>query len=344
MKATDEQGQLNTIEDKFLQSLIEKGIREIKPKRVGHKIVYIGLEDTSVDVPENQKIKLLKTLTLKGYLKEKDYDSVILCPSCSSSQIFSRYNCPHCESKNLKKIQLIEHLACGYIGDRSEFDKENGLVCPKCGTDIGVFIDAQSKIQSNIKNKIKVIGTSFECLKCGNKFEKPLVIHTCENCSTDFSYREAKYEPLPSYEITEKIIIAPNKKSTNQLDIIEKLLTENGYMVELNTKIVGKSGFEQNFDLIAKKGKEQILLDVSGWGSQNDLISLLGKKMDVNAKAIILLDLAGNPTLSTIGKQYNIMVLNGKDEKLLETFTHFLSDIEKDKNDKRPGFLRKGKQ
>jgi hypothetical protein len=110
---------------------------------------------------------------------------------------------------------------------------------------------------------------------------------------------------------------------------VEKLITEKGYEVELNAKLRGKSGVEQTFNLVAKKDKTLLLLDVSAWGSQNDLISLLGKKMDFDSKPIILLDLAGNPNLASLGKPYNILVLDGKSEKHLEILAGVLDDVER---------------
>ena len=328
-------------EERLLNMLVDKGIRVIKPNRTDHVIIFEGLEELTKELNEKEIKKILKSLSLKGFLKEKDYDSALLCPQCNSLKIFSRYNCPQCQSLNVQRVQLIEHTSCGYIGNRSEFEQDDGLVCPKCKIAIGDFVAAQSKSLQEKNKSIRVIGSSFVCDKCGSKFEKPSTTHTCEQCKASFTYREANYEKLPSYELTEKVeALAPNRFVMDALRQVEKKLIEKGYAVELDAKLIGKSGVEQSFDLVAKKGKDIIILDVSAWGNQNDLIALLGKKMDVDSKSIILLDLTANPNLASLGKPYNITVLDGKDEKHLEQLASLLDDVGKREDEKRGSFIR----
>jgi hypothetical protein len=334
---------LTTIEDRILQGLVEKDIREIIPKRTDHKIAYTDLEGILGEVSEKKLKSILKSLTLKGYLKERDYDSVLLCPNCNSSQVYTRYNCPQCQSININRVQLIEHKSCGYIGNRSEFEQEEGLICPKCKTEIDSPTKAQPSNKPDSKQTIRVIGSSFECEKCGSRFEKPLATHTCKSCSANFSYREANYERLPAYTLTERVdTLTPTNFETDALRKIEKIIQNKGYTVELNAKIKGRSSFEQTFDLIAKRGSETILLDISSWGNQNDLISLLGKKMDVVSNSIILVDLAGNPSLTTLAKPYNITVLDGREGKIEEEINRVLKGV-KEKEAKRSSFFRRGK-
>jgi len=332
---------LSREEEKLLNTLVDKGRRETKPQRLGDVIVYQGLEELTKETGDKEVKKLLKTLTSKGFMKEKDHDSALFCPRCGSINVLSRYNCPHCQSFNVLRIQLLEHPFCGYIGNRREFDTEKDLVCPKCKTFIGDFFEAKSREQKDKTKIIKVIGSSFACEKCGSKFEKPLVAHSCEKCGANFTYLEAIYEKLPSYELTEKVDeLAPNRFETDSLRHIEKILIERGYNVELGAKLVGKSGIEQSFDIVARKGNNVILLDASPWGNQNDLISLLGKKMDIDSKSVILLDLAGNPNLASLGKPYSITVLDGRDEKYRETLIGLLEGAGKDEDDKRRSPLR----
>jgi hypothetical protein len=333
---------LTTTEDRIINGLLEKGIRELRPKRVDHKIVYSDLDEIVKDLSEKDRKRALKSLVLKGYLKEKDFDAALICPNCVSSDVFTRYNCPSCQSINIKKVQLVEHSKCGFIGNLSEFDKDGQLICPKCNTMIGNPSSTSSK-QQDKTTALKIIGSSYACDKCGSKFEKPLTSHICQNCSASFSYREANYERLPAYELTEKVdTLAPNTFMTDTLRQLETIIQNKGYTVELNAKIKGRSGFEQTFDLIAKKGDETLLLDISSWGNQNDLIALLGKKMDVESSSVILIDLAGNPNLVTLGKPYNIKVLDGREGKMEEEINGALTDGA-EKEIKRQSFFRRRK-
>ncbi|MCX6654136.1 MAG: hypothetical protein NTY03_03330 [Candidatus Bathyarchaeota archaeon] len=337
---------LSPNEEKLLNTLVDKGIREIKPKKVDHTIEYESLQELTKEISEKEIKKLLKSLTLKGFMKEKTYDSALFCPICDSLQVYSKYNCPQCQSLSIHRVQLIEHSFCGYIGNRSEFEQEEGLTCTKCKTFIGDFAIAQDKNQPDKSKKIRVIGSSFTCDKCGSKFEKPSTTHNCDRCGASFTYKEANYEKLPSYELTEKVeSLAPNRFIMDALRQVEKVFTSKGYQVELNSKLLGKSGVEQSFDLVAKKAQDAILLDVSAWGSQNDLINLLGKKMDVNFKSMILLDLAGNLNLASLGETYKITVLNGKDNSHLKLLAALLDEAEKEEPKKRgTGFMWRKKR
>jgi hypothetical protein len=95
--------------------------------------------------------------------------------------------------------------------------------------------------------------------------------------------------------------------------------------------------------LVAKKDKTLTLLDVSVWGSQTDLISLMGKKMDIESQSIILLDLKGNEILPSLGKAYNISIINGKDTKFLETLAQIIGKT-KTEVEKRGPFWRRGRE
>jgi len=326
-------------EERLINTIVDLGLRELKPRRTDHTIVYAGLEELTKELGVKETRKLLRSLANKGFLEEKNYDSAISCPNCESNIVHSKYSCPQCESKNVHKIQLIEHPFCGYIGNRDEFEPDGELTCPKCKTKLGSFAKAQSKNQTDKSKVIRVIGSSYSCDKCGSKFEKPNITHICDRCDATFTYKEANYDKLPLYELTEKVdSLAPRRFVMDAMTNLQKLLLGKGYTVERDAKIRGKSGIEQSFSLAARMDKRTVLIDISPWGNQNDLITLLGKKTDVDGKSIILLDLAGNPDLAPMGKPYGIAVVNGKDEKYLEQLSGLL-DAEKKEDEKRGSAL-----
>jgi hypothetical protein len=321
---------LSLDEKRLLDFISKNGLSGLKPKRAGDNIVYEGLEAISKELGEEKVQELLKKLTASGHLAEKLQDSAIFCPHCNSIHIFSRYNCLKCQSYNVRRVQMIEHLFCGYIGDIREFGNAADLICPKCKSNIGNYYDAKTTDRVDKRRSIKVIGSTFECEKCGSKFEKPQISHTCERCGATFTYRDAIYERVPSYESTnKKQELTFADKIAQPLRAASDVFSSKGYHVDLDTKLTGKSGVEQHFDLIATKGENQTLVDVSIDGNQNDVVSLLGKKMDLDSKSIILLDLSGNELLASLGKSYNIEVLDGRDEKHLEKLVGILTDAEK---------------
>ena len=317
-------------EQKLLKIIKEKKLKNIAQIRNGGHLHYEGLEEVTNEIGQEELKNLLNKLASKNNLIAKTNESTIFCPHCDSVSINSRYECPRCQSYNVKKIQLIEHKLCGYIGNIKEFGTGANLVCPKCKTEIGNYFDAKDPERVDNRRTIKLIGSTFECEKCGSKFEKPNITHKCESCTAAFNYKDAIYEKVYTYEVpstsTEPTV---NEKKNQSLNAISEILIKNGYNVEVDTKLPGKSGVEQHFDIAAKKGRDITLIDISTEGNQNDIISLLGKKMDLDAKSIILLDITGNERLASLGKSYEIEVLDGRDEKHLEKLVNLLTDADK---------------
>ena len=68
----------------------------------------------------------------------------------------------------------------------------------------------------------------------------------------------------------------------------------------------------------------------------------MGKKKDVDSGAVVLIDTTGNPTLMSLGKQYNITVLSSKEEGYLEKLSNLL-DAGNNGQEKKP-FSWRGKQ
>jgi DNA-binding response OmpR family regulator len=77
-------------------------------------------------------MKILNKLSDKDLLKKEEYERVILCPSCDSVETYSRYSCPSCKSTKIDRLNLIQHLKCGYMGHKKEFEENSNYICPKC--------------------------------------------------------------------------------------------------------------------------------------------------------------------------------------------------------------------
>ncbi|RLI17607.1 hypothetical protein DRO49_03445, partial [Candidatus Bathyarchaeota archaeon] len=101
-----------------------------------------------------------------------------------------------------------------------------------------------------------------------------------------------------------------------------------GYTVERNGRLIGVSGGEHTFNLVASKGGRRIVVDISRRGEQRDIISLLGKKMDVRPTSTVLIDMSGSTEISALGKVYDITVFDGKDVELRRKFSEHLDRIE----------------
>ena len=101
---------LTSEEDYFLQQLETIGVKEVFPT-----FTYLGVEydclrpikDFYTDVEMHL---LLESLARKGYFKEFNLGTVLLCPECSSPVVMITLICSECGSTKVKKIDILEHI------------------------------------------------------------------------------------------------------------------------------------------------------------------------------------------------------------------------------------------
>jgi predicted RNA-binding Zn-ribbon protein involved in translation (DUF1610 family) len=307
-KSVDQQSLLNEAQiHDFIKSLIRKGVLELKPSLEKSGIRYLDAE-AFLNKSDLVSVKnTLDKLVSQGVLKDKIVDRTLLCPNCNSPEVHSKFACPRCNFNTVALTQLIEHKTCGYIGARKDFLKNDLLICPRCGANI-----------SNDIGSHRVIGDFYQCDNCGNRFDKPDVIHVCQNCGKSSTFQEIKYTAVLSYRISEDILY----KLAHELPIIESarlFFEQHGFTVKLRSQLAGASGVQSLFDVVAEKGAIQIAIDASLEGNKDDLVALLTKKMDVNPSQVLLLDLSRGEELQTLGKIYGIDVVSvGADQSLPE--------------------------
>ncbi len=304
-------------EQELLRKLIKKGVSELKPSLNKLGVHYVEVEKTWKDVDSTQVKGILKNLEKKGVLKSKFIDRVLTCPDCDSPEVYSKYTCPKCNSQNVEYTELLEHMKCGYIGSKDIFTKGSSLVCPGCQAEL-------------TKEAIhyRVIGNCYQCEKCGYRFDKPEIIHSCQKCGRTFTYKESKYVKIFAYKITDETI----NNLGRDLPIFENLkniLTDKGFNVQLHPQITGTSGVQHPFDILAEKNKNRLVIDISITGSKNDMISLLGKKVDVNPTKALIIDLSNLDELTPLEKVYDIKVFKTtSDHNLPNQFEEFLATLD----------------
>jgi len=310
-------------EQKLLGKLIKRGVLELTPTLNKTGIRYVEAEETWKTNDSLQVKQTLENLEKKGALIPKFIDRVLTCPDCGSPEVYSKYACPKCNSINVDYTELLEHMKCGYIGSKSKFIKDSSLVCPGCQAEL-----VDDAVQ------YRVIGNCYQCEKCGHRFDTPEIIHFCQQCQRSFTHREAKYIKIYAYKIADETI---NKfgKDLPLFESVGETLRENGFDTQFHAKIEGTTGVQHSFDIIAKKEKVLLVIDVSLSGDKNDAVSLLGKKMDVNPTQSVLIDMSNREELASLGKVYNITVFKGANEKELRNeLRSFLASLTSTKNQK----------
>jgi hypothetical protein len=297
-EATDKDALLiNQEVQSVVQRMVDQGVYLITPKLDTKGLSYPALSNVFPEKSQEEIEEFLEKLKQSGILKSKLLDKVIVCPTCSSPSVYSKYNCPRCSSFDIGKASIIEHVRCGYIGSKEKFQKGSILVCPKCKNTVGEV-------------DYRKIGTSFECNSCGSRFEAPRMSHKCNSCDDVFTYKEARYEPIYEFELSEdtKRSVA---KGTLPLASILNTLKGGGFEVGLKSDLIGKSGATHNFDIVARKGQALVVANFTFEPKEEDIIGLFAKKYDVDPTFTLLIALTPpSKEEEAVSKAYGVMIVS----------------------------------
>ncbi len=281
----------------LIQHMINEGVYSVTPKIDSKGIVYPLIASVFPKKTELEVKELLAKLVANDILTSKLLDKVIVCPTCRSVSVYSKYNCPRCSSFDIGKASIIEHVRCGYMGSKEKFQRGDQLICPKCK---GVVSEVD----------YRKIGTSFECNSCGSRFEAPRMSHKCISCEDVFTYREARYDPVFEYSLTEETKRTVAKGSV-PLVAIAKIFRDKGFEVGVRSDLVGKSGAVHTFDIIARRGTELIVANFTFEPKEESIIGLFAKKYDIDPTVTLLIALTP-PTKEeeAVSRAYGVKIIS----------------------------------
>ena len=302
---------LNLIKDHKVQLLIGKFISGeldiLSPVYDPKRGFYYPVVDKILD-DSSKTDDFLKKLFKGGVLKRQLYDKVLYCPFCRSANISIHYTCPHCQSFDIRKSALVEHIKCGYIDTEDNFQVGEKLICPKCGKDL---------ITPGVDHHKAGIWCS--CNQCTKSFDIPVPAHFCRECRENFTFEEAVYKNVYSYSLTPEA----SKEATrdrNLIGPIMEVLEEMGYNVESPGFLNGKSGTTHRFDLTAASLRMNriTVIDLKTSNdtvSEQAVISMFAKVFDTNPEKACLVAI---PKINESGRKlanlYKIELIEAKDQ------------------------------
>jgi len=254
--------------------------------------------------------EFLRRLSEAGVLERKLYDKIVYCPSCGSANVSIHYCCPYCQSFNVKKSSLIEHIPCGYIDTEERFLVRDKFVCPKCSTEL---------TKPDVDHR--KAGVWCACNDCGKSFDIPIPSHFCRDCFQKFTFEDAIYKDVYSYSLSKEVtaeaalgwvLIAP----------IREFLQEHGFEVESPGLLKGKSGTSHMFDVTAsRKGavRDVTVIDLATSTddvvSEEPVIAMFAKVYDVAPDRACLIAV---PKMNENGKRlaalYKIKLIEARDQ------------------------------
>lgn len=208
---------------------------------------YLDVEKNLGEGAKESK-SFLEKLANAGILDKKIHALDIRCPKCNGSNVQTNYKCPFCDSIDIDKNAIIEHIACGYIDLLANFKSGDGFVCPKC----------RSKLEAD---NYRSAGSWYSCLGCGKKMEFPSPVHECRDDGTKFDLDGASLEKIYSYTLN-SLAREEIRQGVLLRGAIKERLERLGFRVESPSILVGYSGVEHSFDVLFVKGERRAAIDL----------------------------------------------------------------------------------
>ena len=196
--------------------------------------------DKILETSGEETINVLEALAKDNILDKKPFEKLHVDPE-GSLQLVPVERCPHCDSGNLIRGQLIEHFACGNVGLDHDFQADHKYICPKCNRELKL-------LGTDYHN----VGIQHKCLDCKELFPMPVVKWRSLKTGKIWAVEELQEVWLYSYSLR------PDKKNWLEFQLKPKaqlidFLRLRGYQVEELPEIKGASGAVHTIDILATR-------------------------------------------------------------------------------------------
>jgi hypothetical protein len=264
---------------------------------------YFEAEELLEATP-TETLDLLNQLSEAKILQREVFLTQPICPVCKSPQLVTTHRCPFCGGNELKKVILVEHLACRYLSSQERFSIGGQLVCPMC----------QQSIESDeqLRNE-----DGFECASCLKVTPTPLLRQECGFCGKAHSNESVELRPVYAFRVNahtrDEILEAC------RIDVaLSKHLTAKGYTVTSPAVVRGAMG-SYPVDILAKAKSETVIghvLDLGREATVEDVVKFLVPTTDVKPSKSILAAIPPLPErVKRLAKLYGLIFLEGNSMK-----------------------------
>lgn len=292
----------------LLSKFVKREIVELTPSFDLDQTVRYPEVEQMVDGDPGVAKTLVQKLWDAGIFRRKLAEKVIVCPSCLSPNVSNDYVCPNCNSIDIDRKTLLEHSECGNIDNADNFLVEGGLLCPKCNKEL---VEAGVDYQK--------LGAWFQCTQCGKRTDMPSPIHRCRNCGHTFTIRDTGFVTLYAYRLGTEAE-EEFKRSFMVMTPIGLVFEEYQYKVEMPGLVLGRSGANHRFDVVATKGaSEVVVLDLIASEKAIDEVpvaAMYAKIFDVTPAQSLLVAI---PSLSEKAKRlanlYRITIIEAENSQ-----------------------------
>ncbi len=291
----------------------------------------IDFNENSISYPiltkigkEPNDVQFLDGLVTDGILRKKIHEKLIICPHhrdefSSSVKLY----CPKCNSVNVKKLNLFEHVKCGFITENSNYDFSNpeNSKCPSCKRDIVDF-----------KKEIKIPAMWHQCAECNEKFDNAIIKMFCRRHEHDFDINSGHFVTTYSYQVIDQDDPISAVDGQTRDDLIS-LFKDLDFSAEFKALIKGKSGNHHKVPIFAKNNSNRNSIAVFfDYGpkkiSKSDINSLLIPTLDIGPNYSLLISSKGaTEEVRSIAKQYGIEIISDSNpSNIIEKVDEFITN------------------
>lgn len=317
--AASKSGSVEEMSKKLVALLKSSGEETIIP--------YIDYNNNTISYPVLKQIgvsetdvNFLEKLSSEsgGIFTKENSEKQVICPKHKGELSMGiRLNCPHCNSMDINRLELIEHKVCGFIAEKSLYGVEEVIQvqkCPNCKKDIRDF-----------KREIRMPGRWYKCNSCEKKFDQVKIQLHCRKYNHNFDIHQAKTITLASFKLRKGA--DESAEIQGLIASLKNVILSHGYSAEELVKIKGKSGVEHDLSLLGHdeaKGTIAIFVKYSKTMIEDSIMnSVLVTTLDISPDTSIFI---GVPSISQTAK--NIASSQGIDVITGTNYEAIVSDVE----------------
>jgi CheY-like chemotaxis protein/predicted RNA-binding Zn-ribbon protein involved in translation (DUF1610 family) len=225
---------------KLVEALVSGKLTDINPViDFNYKLGFAyPAVDSLLDTTDQETLNILDDLAANGILIKEPYEKFYIDPE-NMFQLVPTERCPHCDSGEITRGQLVEHFSCGYVGLDKDFKQDSRYICPKCRKDLRL-------IGTDYRN----IGMHYRCQDCNEVFTTPVV--KWRNLKTRKVWNAEELREVEVYAYR----FSPDKRGWLEFQLKPKtqlvdFLRSRGYQVQELAQMTGRSGAVHTVDVLA---------------------------------------------------------------------------------------------
>lgn len=251
----------------------------------------------------------LESLAHRDILGKTFEEKVYVCPGCGAEGMQYTTACPGCGSAYTIETELFEHLDCGHIAPRVEFEAgPDEFVCPGCEATI-------DESDENIERGVRHV-----CQDCDSYFEQPEHGLRCRECTDIYVPSEGRERVLCRYSLTDSGQRWVETQLSARESVVE-LLTDRGFDASANTMVQGDSGTEHPVHVYGEDEllDSRIVAAIHERPDREDAAELRDVAADLDARPMMVTTLGSVATsVASLAERDDLRILSAQTDGTLE--------------------------